>query len=160
MPPSWILGPHAKPKRKSSRSSDTGCVKSIHWVARETTSCAPSGSRTHTLSQSVLSRSCIPISTSGHMAGAAGFEPTRAVLETARLPLSYTPLVTGTYGLFALVFTLTAVLAIYAPSSFPPVVEMVGLGPTIFRLSGDCTNRLCYISLKLPLCQDYIRNGP
>lgn len=30
-------GPHAKPKREPSRSSSTGCVKSIHWVAGRTT---------------------------------------------------------------------------------------------------------------------------
>ena len=52
--------------------------------------CTPRGSRT--LKTRILSPVYIPFLLPGHMAGVAGFEPTRAVLETARLPLSYTPI--------------------------------------------------------------------
>lgn len=46
--------------------------------------------RTETLL--ILSQFPLPVGVVGHKAGAAGFEPTRAVLETARLPLSYAPM--------------------------------------------------------------------
>ena len=52
------------------------------------------------------------------MAGEPGFEPGRTVLETVRLPLSYSPIVTGCLRVLALAFTL---MVTYAPLSFPPV---------------------------------------
>ena len=55
------------------------------------------------------------------VAGEEGFGPPRTVLETVRLPLSYSPMVTGCLRDFALAFTRMAVLATYAPLSFPPV---------------------------------------
>lgn len=65
------------------------------------------------------------------------------------------------YGLSALAFTLMAVTACLRTFELPArVVGMSGLEPLIFALSERCTNQLCYIPLKLPLCQDYIRNGP
>ena len=65
------------------------------------------------------------------VAGVAGFEPTRAVLETARLPLSYTPMVGHS-----------------------------GIEPETSDLSGLRANLLRQCPMKLPLCQSYIRNGP
>ena len=47
------------------------------------------GIRTQT--KPILSRLPLPIGIEGQMAGEPGFEPGRVVLETARLPLSYSP---------------------------------------------------------------------
>ena len=55
-------------------------------------------------------------------AGRLGLEPRPTVLETVMLPLHHQPLVTGALRVnSALAFTLMAVLATYAPLSFPPV---------------------------------------
>ena len=55
------------------------------------------------------------------VAGRLGLEPRPTVLETAMLPLHHQPMVTGCLRVLALAFTLMAVLATYAPLSFPPV---------------------------------------
>ena len=77
------------------------------------------------------------------MAGEPGFEPGRAVLETARLPLSYSPMVTGCLRVICAGFYSHGRIGHLRTFELPArVVGPFGFEPNISRLSGECSNLL------------------